>query len=182
VLVAQPVVHEAQSSTPVSSDGVTVASVKRLYATFESLIHEIAKFGLVGAVNYVMDVALFNVLLATWLPHKPLTAKAISTVVAATSSYFMNRHWTWRHRARSGMLREYGLFIALSAIALGLTLGCLAFGEYVLHEQSLLARNFWGNVVGVGVAMVWRFWSFKRWVFLEPEPVDTDEALQAALL
>src|SRR5581483_4420977 len=114
--------------------------------------------------------------------HKPLTAKALSTVVAATSSYFMNRHWTWRDRARTGLAREYSLFIALSGVALGLTLGCLAFGEYVLHEQSLLARNFWGNVVGVGVAMVWRFWSFKRWVFLEPEPERSDDALHAALL
>ncbi|MBV9293791.1 MAG: GtrA family protein [Frankiales bacterium] len=159
-----------------------MASLRRLYKTFETLIHEIAKFGLVGAFNYLIDVGLFNLLVTQWLHHKPLTAKALSTVVAATSSYFMNRHWTWRDRARTGLVREYSLFIALSAIALGLTLGCLAFGEYVLHEQSLLARNFWGNVVGVGVAMVWRFWSFKRWVFLEPEPDRSDDALHAALL
>jgi len=161
---------------------VTVARLRSLYETFETLIHEIAKFGLVGALNYLIDVGLFNLLVTQWLHHKPLTAKALSTVVAATSSYFMNRHWTWRDRARTGLAREYSLFIALSGVALGLTLGCLAFGEYVLHEQSLLARNFWGNVVGVGVAMVWRFWSFKRWVFLEPEPERSDDALHAALL
>ena len=161
---------------------MTVARLRSLYETFETLIHEIAKFGLVGALNYLIDVGLFNLLVTQWLHHKPLTAKALSTVVAATSSYFMNRHWTWRDRARTGLAREYSLFIALSGVALGLTLGCLAFGEYVLHEQSLLARNFWGNVVGVGVAMVWRFWSFKRWVFLEPEPERSDDALHAALL
>jgi putative flippase GtrA len=53
----------------------------------------------------------------------------------------------------------------LSTVALGITLGALGFGEYVLHQHSLLARNVWGNVVGVGLATVWRFWSFKRWVF-----------------
>jgi hypothetical protein len=37
-------------------------------------------------------------------------------------------------------------------------------------------------VVGIGAAMVWRFWSFKRWVFLEPEPKRTDDARHAALL
>jgi putative flippase GtrA len=161
---------------------VAVARLKHLYATFETLIHELAKFGVVGAFNYVVDVGLFNLLLTQGLHHKPLTAKAISTVVAATSSYFMNRHWTWRDRARRGLVREYGTFIVLSAIALVITLGCLAFGEYVLHQHSLLARNIWGNVVGVATAMVWRFWSFKRWVFLEQEPDRSDDALHAALL
>jgi putative flippase GtrA len=156
--------------------------MRHLYATFRSLIHELAKFGVVGAVNYVLDVGLFNVLLIGGLEHKPLTAKTISTVVAATSSYFMNRHWTWRHRRRSGFVREYGMFIALSTVALLITVGCLAFGEYVLHQQSWLARNIWGNVVGVGLAMVWRFWSFKRWVFREAEPDRTDDAMHAALL
>jgi putative flippase GtrA len=156
--------------------------LKHLYATFETLIHELAKFGIVGAFNYVVDVGLFNLLLTQGLHHKPLTAKAISTVVAATSSYFMNRHWTWRDRARRGLVREYGTFILLSAIALVITLGCLAFGEYVLHQHSLLARNIWGNVVGVATAMIWRFWSFKRWVFLEQEPDRSDDALHAALL
>src|SRR3954452_4181946 len=145
---------------------VAVARVRHLYATFRGLIHEIAKFGVVGAVNYVLDVGLFNLLLTQGFHHRPLTAKGISTIVAATSSYFMNRHWTWRDRARTGLAREYGLFILLSAVALLITLACLAFGEYVLHEHSLLARNIWGNVVGVGIAMLWRFWSFKRWVFL----------------
>jgi putative flippase GtrA len=161
---------------------VAVARLRRLYATFESLIHEIAKFGLVGAVNYVVDVGLFNLLVTQGLHHRPLTAKAASTVVAATSSYFMNRQWTWRHRARRGLAKEYGTFIGLSAVALLITLGWLAFGEYLLHQDSLLARNIWGNVVGVGTAMVWRFWSFKRWVFVEPEPDRSDDAMHAALL
>jgi putative flippase GtrA len=147
-----------------------------------SLVHEFAKFGVVGAVNYVIDVAIFNALVTGSLHHRPLTAKAISTAVAATSSYFMNRHWTWRHRARRGLVREYSTFIALSVVALIITLGCLAFGEYLLGQHSLLARNIWGNVVGIGVAMVWRFWSFKRWVFLEPEPQRSEDAKHAALL
>ena len=159
-----------------------LARLRSVYSPFQTLIHEIAKFGIVGAINYVVDVGLFNVLVVSLLSSRPLTAKGISTIVAATSSYFMNRHWTWKDRARTGVRREYFLFIVLSAVALGITLLCLAFGEYVLHENSLLARNFWGNIVGVGVAMVFRFWSFKRWVFLEPDPHRTSDAEHAALV
>jgi putative flippase GtrA len=162
-------------------DGV-LHRAKGVYPAFETIIHEVAKFGVVGAVNYALDVGLFNLLVVSAFSHRPLTAKGISTIVAATSSYFMNRHWTWRDRARTGVRREYLLFLLLSAIALGITLGCLAFGEYVLNQDSLLARNFWGNVVGVGVAMVFRFWSFKKWVFLEPEPERSEDAERAALV
>jgi putative flippase GtrA len=161
---------------------VVTARVKQVYTTFQGLIHEVAKFGVVGAINYVIDVGIFNTLVLGPLHHKPITSKAISTIIAATSSYFMNRHWTWRHRARRGLGHEYSMFILLSAVGLALTLACLSFGEYVLHEHSLLARNVWGNVVGVAIGMVWRFWAFKRWVFLEPEPDRTLDAEQSAVV
>jgi putative flippase GtrA len=173
--VARGRLQEGRLGSPGVADGPLVDLRERL----GGVVHEFAKFGIVGAVNYV---SIFNALVTGDLHHRPLTAKTLSTVVAATSSYFMNRHWTWRHRARRGLIREYGLFIVLSAVALTITLGCLAFGEYLLGEHSLLARNIWGNVVGIGAAMVWRFWSFKRWVFLEPEPERSDDAMHAALL
>jgi putative flippase GtrA len=45
-------------------------------------------------------------------------AKTTSVAVAATSSYFMNRHWTFRHRARTGLRREYTLFFLLNGVGL----------------------------------------------------------------
>lgn len=159
------------------------ASLHELYATWRVLVHEVAKFGVVGAFNYVLDVGLFNVLVLGPLDHRPLTAKTISTVVAVTSSYFMNRHWTFSHRVSSGHPREFAIFVLLSAVGLGITLGCLGFSEYVLDQHSLLARNVAGNVVGVAVAMVFRFWSFKRWVFLAPESDEerSHDAAEAAV-
>ena len=153
--------------------------MRRLYERFDVLVHELGKFGAVGAFNYVLDVGLFNLLVLGPLDERPLTAKAISTVVSVTSSYFMNRNWTFRHRPGTGVARGYALFILLSAIGLGIMLGCLAFSEYVLDQRSLLARNIAGNVVGVALAMVFRFWSFKRWVFLLP-PETTPESASTA--
>ncbi|MDQ1687054.1 MAG: hypothetical protein QOK42_29 [Frankiaceae bacterium] len=150
--------------------------VERLPAPLRVLAQELAKFGAVGFVNFVLDVALFNVLRLTVLDGKPLTAKAISTAVAATSSYFMNRHWTWRHRVRSGLAKEYGLFILLSAIGLGITESCLAVSHYLLGLDSVLADNLSANGVGLVLGMAWRFWSFKRWVFLEVRDA-ADEAI-----
>jgi hypothetical protein len=98
---------------PVSLPDVPITRVRDLYSTFRNLIHEIAKFGIVGAFNYVVDAVLSNVF-HFGIGLGPLTSKGLSTVIAATSSYFLNRHWTWRNRARTGLFREYRLFMASS--------------------------------------------------------------------
>jgi putative flippase GtrA len=134
------------------------------------LAHEVAKFGVVGFANLVLDVGLFNVLIFTVAGHAPLTAKAVSSTVAATSSYFMNRHWTWVGRARTGLSRELPLFLLLSAVGLGITEACLAVSHYGLDLTSRLADNVAANVIGLVLATAWRFLSFKRWVFLPPVP------------
>jgi putative flippase GtrA len=156
--------------------------VRHLYATFRHLIHEIARFGIIGAISYV-----FTVLVSNWLRYGrpglgPLTSLGIAMIIAATFSYFANRHWTWRHKARTGVSREYGLFLALSVIGFGITEIPLAISEYVLGLHSRLAYNISGNLIGTALGMVWRFWSFKRWVFIEPEPARTDDAAHEALV
>ncbi|MHB2021980.1 MAG: GtrA family protein [Mycobacteriales bacterium] len=157
------------------------ALVVRLYRTFQLLIHELAKFGVVGAAAYVVDVGIAD-FLHLGSPHLgPITSKAISTLVAATGSYFANRHWTWRHRARTGLLREYGVFFGLSLVGLAITEACVGFTYYVVDLRSALAYNLSANVVGVILGTVFRFWSFKRWVFLEPSAVAEKETAHAAV-
>lgn len=153
----------------------TLEVVRALYDRFRVLIHEIAKFGIVGAFNAVLDIALFNALRHAGVG--PLTSKALSVTVAATSSYFMNRHWSFAHRARTGIKREYVLFVVLSAIGLAIAEACLAVSHYALGHTSVLADNVAANGFGLVLGTVWRFWSFKRWVFLPGEP----NAVEAAV-
>jgi putative flippase GtrA len=161
---------------------VVVANyVRRIYATFQSLIHEIAKFGVIGAIAYVFTVAVSNGL-HLGLKVGPLTSLGVAMVVAATLSYFANRHWTWRDKERTGLQRELPLFLGLSIVGFAVTEIPVAFSEYVLHLHSALAYNISGNLIGTGIGTIWRFWSFKRWVFLEPEPLRTEGAAHEALV
>jgi putative flippase GtrA len=145
-------------------------TVADAYRRGRAAVTEVAKFAVVGGFNYTLDVALFNLLIFTIWQGSPLLAKAAATAVAATSSYFMNRHWTWDARARTGLSRELPLFLLLSAVGLGITEAVLAVSHYGLGLTSPLADNLAANVVGVGFATVWRFLSFKRWVFLPLDP------------
>lgn len=127
------------------------------------------KFGTVGALAYVVDVGLFNVLLAA--TGKPLTSKTLSVLVATTVAYGGNRHWTFRHRDRSGLRREYTLFAMLNGVGLAIALVCLATSHYLLGFTSPLADNIAANVVGLALGTTFRFWSYRRWVFRELTPV-----------
>ncbi len=142
--------------------------VRQFYARWQTLVHEVAKFGIVGAICYVIDFGLFNVF-HFGLGWGPITSKTLSTIIAATVNYFANREWSFAHRARSGVRREYTLFVLINFIGLAIALAFLGFGHYVLHEDGPLATNIWGNVIGTGMATFYRFWAYKKFVFLDPE-------------
>lgn len=160
----------------------TVRSLGRaLHARVEHLFHELAKFGVVGAVAFVVDVVTFNVLLATALADKPLSAKIVSTILATTVAFAGNRQWTFKHRQRTNMRREYVLFFVLNAIGLAIALSCLAVSHYMLGFTSPLADNIAANVVGMAFGTLFRFWSYRRFVFTAPAPPprELDEPLAA---
>jgi putative flippase GtrA len=160
---------------------MVVTRTKHLYATFAHLIHEIAKFGVVGIVAFVLTISLSNTF--HFAAHLgPLSSFSLATAIAATASYFANRHWTWRHKDNTGVRRELPLFLALSFIGLLVSDIPLGISEYILGLHSPLAYNISSTLVGTALGTVWRFWAFRRWVFLDPEPERSVEAAHEALV
>ena len=160
---------------------MVAARVHRLYVTFEHLIHEIAKFGVIGAVAFALTTVLNNIF-HFWANFGPLVSFGLATAISAVFSYFANRHWTWRHRDDTGIQRELPLFLALSAVGLVISEAPLFVSEYILGLHSPLAYNISSTLIGTALGTVWRFWSFRRWVFLDPEPRASAEAAHEALV
>lgn len=154
------------------------AKARHLLRPFKSIIHEFSKFGVVGLIALVVDVGIFNLLMFAGgdgpMADRPITAKAIAVVAATTVSYGLNRSWTFSQRSRTSMWREYGLFIGLNGIAMLITLSTLWFSHYALGLTSPLADNISANVIGLALGTVFRFWSYRKWVF--PEPVVVPES------
>lgn len=148
--------------------------VANLYRRFAHLVHELAKFGSVGAIAFVITFGLGNGL-HTGLGMGPLSSNAIATVVATTFAYLANRYWTFRHRDRTGLGREYVLFFALNGVGLVITEIFIGFTHYVLGLHGAIAYNA-ALIVGTGVATLFRFWSYKKWVFLPAEAPQVDPA------
>lgn len=162
---------EAQARAQVVGSLVEGQVQGRVAGAARRLGAEVAKFGTVGAVAFVIDVGLFNILRAGVLSDSPLTAKTISVIVATTFAFVANRHWTYRDRARTGYGRETALFFATNAAALLISWACLAFTHYLLGLDSQLADNISGNVIAVGLGTMFRFWVYRTWVFPTEDPV-----------
>ncbi len=150
--------------------GLVVLALDRLRGALQVVVREMVKFGVVGAVAYVVDVGVFNALRFAGprlLEDKPLTAKVVSTIVATLVAWLGNRYWTFRHRRRASARRELFMFVVMNGIGLGISLGALAFSYYVLNLRSPLADNISANVVGLGLGTAFRFFAYRTWVFTE---------------
>ncbi|RKW70633.1 GtrA family protein [Galactobacter caseinivorans] len=152
-------------------------SVNKLYQRVLGLIRmlwrEVAKFGVVGAVAWVIDSAIFLYLMNGPLHQGEVWAKGWATVVAALFSWAANRWWTFRHRKQANAGREALLFFLMNAIGLLIAAGCVAFTKYVLNMNSQAAIFIAGSVVGLVLGTIFRYFAYRFWVFneaLDQEP------------
>src|SRR5579875_1580035 len=138
-----------------------------LRGSWRILFKELTAFGVIGALAFVIDIGIF-----TWLaPGGALKAKAISTLVSTVFAYFGNRHLSFSHRARTGLGRETTFFFVINLITLVFSELILALFVYPLHyphgSRTVLAVNVGTIVLGT----IFRFWAYKRFVFLHPDRV-----------
>jgi putative flippase GtrA len=135
------------------------------------LLAQVARFGVVGAVGFVVDVGLFNLLRATVfsptsIHEGPVWAKVVSTSAAIIVNWIGNRYWTFRAEAQKNHPASEAVeFFAVSLVGMGFGLGCLWISHYVLGFTSPLADNISANVVGLGLGTLFRFALYRWWVF-----------------
>ena len=136
------------------------------------VLKEAQKYLVVGAVGFVIDVGLFNLLSLTLgyleLFYGPIIFKIISATVAISFTYLGNSRWTFRSRTgREPGLKRIFLYGVINVIGLFLTVLPLYISRYVLGLDSLLADNISGNLIGVFLALAFRFYMNRRIVFLD---------------
>jgi len=150
----------------------------RARGAIDVLVREMLKFGMVGAVAFVIDLGGYNLLVfgphllgmlgegdtAGVLNAKPLTARIISASVATLVAWLGNRLWTFRHRRNRQAVHELALFVFFNLVAMVIAVVCLGFSRYVLDLHTQLADNV-TNIVGIGIGTLFRFWAYRKFVF-----------------
>jgi putative flippase GtrA len=153
--------------------------VARLRGTIDVLYREMIKFGIVGAVAFVVDLGLFNILRNTVLSgygNGPLSRAVIATIISAAVAtcvaWVGNRAWTFRHRRNRPAHHEALLFALTNGVALLIQAVCVGISHHFLGQESLVAENL-AKLVGIGLGTLFRFWSYRRFVFSREPLEDT---------
>jgi len=136
----------------------------KLYERFRMLIHEAAKFGVVGLAGFIVSLGGADVLHFD-LGVGKYKAVVIATIAATVVTFLGNRYWAFRHRERVGMGRETVLFFVFNGIGLLIQLACVAI---VVDGFNLQGSKLWynlANLTGIGLGTLFRFWSYRKWVW-----------------
>jgi putative flippase GtrA len=144
-----------------------VSGIRDLYGRFRHLIHEGAKFLVVGGIGTVVTFAVANALHSIG-EYKAIT---VATLVATVITYVGNRYWSFRHREGNGTARDTVVFFILNAIGLLIYYGCIG----LVVDAAGLKGKLWYNfalVVGTGLGTLFRFWSYRKWVWATPRHPD----------
>ncbi len=139
-----------------------VSSVKALYGRFRDLIHEAARFGVVGLAGLIVTDSGANALQYEAGMDR-FSASAVAIIAATAISFVASRYWTFRHREHSGTGRETVLFFVVNGIGVAITEGCVGLAS-ALGLTGAFSYNIALNG-GIALATVFRYWSYKRWVW-----------------
>lgn len=145
------------------------------YSKWRSLFVEVFRFLMVGGAGYIVDVGLSNLLVYGFfgipaaMPGSPVKAKIISTVVSVIVAWLGNKLWTYGDRETGSNVRGFVLFVIVNAIGMVITVIPLGVTWYMLNLRDPLSYNISTNIIGIALAMVFRFYAYRTWVFKESE-------------
>jgi putative flippase GtrA len=153
---------------------------------------ELVKFAVVGGTTFVIDTVLFIGLKHSVLESKPIVSKVIATLIATIVSYVLNREWSFRTRGGRVRHHEAALFFIISGLGIAVTSAPLGVSRYLLDLTTPNVSPFTqeiadfisAQVIGTILAMAFRWWSFRRFVFphadVRPRKMAADEIDLAA--
>jgi len=138
-----------------------------LYSRVRTMLPEIFKFCVVGGLGTVIDLGGAAVLHSEY-HFEPLAAKAVSVTLATVLTYLGSRFWTFKERENQSVRREAVLFVVLNVVGLLIAEAVIGLVTYVMGLRGPLEYNA-ASFFGTGLGTIFRFWAYRKWVFLAPE-------------
>ncbi len=148
-----------------ASTAARLPGLRRLRPAQRAQIVEIARFLLVGGMNWMVDLAVFNLVRALSGGRWVLLAKVCAVAVATVFSWVLNRHWTFAARATDAPARELGGFVLVNVLGMAPPLVCLGVSHYLMGLTGPLADNVSANVVGLILGTILRYLGYRFFVF-----------------
>ncbi|MBI4132220.1 MAG: GtrA family protein [Candidatus Sungbacteria bacterium] len=133
--------------------------------------YQLAKFGLVGGLNFLIDLGALNLLLAVagvTVGFYAVASKAAAFLAALASSFLWNKFWTFRSLSTTDIGPQFAGFFAVTIGGLIINVGVFAFLSGTVGPRGGIDARTWANVSAAGAAVVglaWNFLGYKMVVF-----------------
>lgn len=127
----------------------------------KGLIEQFLKFGVVGAIAFLIDYGVL-MLLSQVIGVNPVISASISFVVSVVFNYVASMHYVFTRRDDISRRREFTIFVILSAIGLVINEIIMVIGVNVLGDSALMVTIT--KLVATAIVMVWNFVSRKKWL------------------
>jgi putative flippase GtrA len=152
--------------------------IRDYYLRFQVLVHEVAKFGVVGAVGFVVQLGVQNAL-HSGAHVGAITSLTIAYIIATAVTFVGNRHWAFKHRKGKGLKHETILFVLLNVVGYGIQVGIVDVAYYGLGYKDGLSYNI-ATVIGIGLATLFRLFAYRKFVFNNHQPAEAAGELASA--
>jgi putative flippase GtrA len=132
--------------------------------TMRTTILQFLRFGVVGTAGFLVDAAVLTVML--WIGLGPYLGRIVSYLGAASTTFTLNRAWTFRHAPREGSLAaQWGRFVLLNLGGFVANYG--TYAVLVATTTPVAAHPVIGVAAGSFVGMFINFGLSRRFVFRE---------------
>jgi len=126
------------------------------------IIEQFLRFGVVGTVGFLVDSAVLLSMMALGLG--PYGGRVVSYLAAASTTFALNRAWTFRDAGRERpVATQWGRFILVNLVGFAANYGTYAA---LIATSSLVAENLVLGVAAGSIAgMFINFGLSRRFVF-----------------
>lgn len=132
-----------------------------------SLLNQFLKFGVVGAIAFVIDFGTM-VALRELLGFDPIIAAAISFSISVIFNYVASMRYVFTRRDDLSRQKELIVFVTLSVIGLVINELIMWLGQEAFAAAGIDYANgpyYMGvKILATAVVMLWNFFSRKKWL------------------
>jgi putative flippase GtrA len=126
------------------------------------------RFLLVGLSGTILDFAILTIL-KTFFGVPTIIANTISYSVGVINNFILNRAWTFSEARDKHWLMQFGQFLVINIIGIGINNLIVVGLEHplgqLLHIPS--AGFLPAKLVATGVVVIWNFIANRLWTFRE---------------
>jgi len=132
---------------------------------------QLAKFGLIGVTNTVVDLGIYNLFIYlsdVSSGYMIIVFKSFSVLAAIVNSYLWNKFWSFEQKEMRNIKAEFRQFLRISLVGLLLNVGITAFVVNVINTPAGITEKAWANIGALTASVLvltWNFVGFKFFVF-----------------